>query len=125
MAPLRVDSPDVPSGLDRAASDQSPRRSLTALFRSGGTAANYVGCIRWAGEVLSLDHGWDTPAVRRTLQGLRAKETSAARKSLSLMLLLTTGLVRRLGLLCGHCLARYLVFYVPPRGLDVPYQGAV
>ena len=41
----------------------------TALFRSGGTVANHVGCIRWAEEVLSFDLVWHTPTVRRTLSG--------------------------------------------------------
>ena len=44
-----------------------------AIFRKPGTAANYVGYVKWACTHLSMMTSWWSPTVTLTLKGMRAE----------------------------------------------------
>ena len=70
--------------------------AFVALFRSGHTASNYVGAMRWACDVRGLHKSWDSDTLKLTIKGLKIRSTSAAVQRLARMLLLSTALVRRI-----------------------------
>ena len=70
--------------------------AFVALFRSGHTASNYVGAIRWACDVRGLPKKWDTDSLKLTIKGAKLQSAAASVQRLAKMLLLSTALVRRL-----------------------------
>lgn len=43
--------------------------AFAALFRHGGTAANYIGALRWTAEVFDYPTDSDSPGLKRLLNG--------------------------------------------------------
>ena len=50
---------------------------VLAIFRNPGTAANYVGYVKWACTHLSMVTSWWSPTVTLTLKGMRAEHLRA------------------------------------------------
>ena len=50
---------------------------FVAIFKNPGTAANYIGYVKWACTHFSMVTGWYSPTVTLTLKGMRAEHLRA------------------------------------------------
>ena len=67
-----------------------------AIFRNLGTAANYVGYIKWACTHFSMVTSWWSPTVTLTFKGLRAEHLRTTGGPALVKVLLTDGWVAQL-----------------------------
>jgi len=67
--------------------------AYASIFRCSGTAANYVGYVRWACKTFDLSLEWDVPEVRTVVNGIKKKTVRLFGGRLPQKWLLTSGIV--------------------------------
>ena len=63
-----------------------------SCFKSGDTAGNYVGALRWTAQLTGASLLWDTPGVQMAIKGARKRTSQMAHVQLGNRSLLTTRL---------------------------------
>ena len=67
--------------------------AFVSCFKSGDTAGNYVGALRWTAQLTGASLLWDTPGVQMAIKGARKRTSQMAHVALGNRSLLTTRLV--------------------------------
>ncbi len=62
---------DYPDGQELPPRTETDVAEYVAIFRNAGTAANYVGVLKWHCLIQSLDVGWATTTLKLQLKGLK------------------------------------------------------
>jgi len=62
---------DYPDGQEVPPKQETDVVQYLAIFRNSGTAANYLGILKWYCLSKSLDVSWATPRLRMQLKGLK------------------------------------------------------
>ena len=53
--------------------DPAHVEQFVSIFRNGGTASNYVGCIKWGCKFIGVGLDWHSPSVELALKGARKR----------------------------------------------------
>ncbi len=81
---------DYPDGQELPPKQESDVAQYAAIFRNCGTAANYLGTLKWYCLMQSLDVSWATPRLKVQLKGLKKMSmASMAGKLVTELALLT------------------------------------
>ena len=62
---------EYPEGHELPPRTETDFAEYVAIFRNSGTAANYVGVLKWYCLIQSLDVGWATTTLKLQLKGLK------------------------------------------------------